>query len=240
MRVRYMVTILGLLAGCGGSTAPNGAGGGNGGTTGGGGGGAGATGGGGGGDTGAVDMAMSPDMAMPPDMAMSDYPPGPYGVQKGNTIDPNLSWQCIKPGETTATTMTPKDFFDGDGSKKINALLFDLSATWCGPCNQEADKEESVWTSTWSGEGVVPVTMMIEDKQKGSTPTVQTALNWVTAHKLKHVYVCADPGHKLYTGKAIPFNVIVDPRHMTIFDTVQGYNATIETDLATVATQNAH
>jgi hypothetical protein len=252
MRAKLMLTIVCVLAGCftndpgnhsnqmtGDLAVGGGAGSNGGGNNGGNGGGIGSSGGGGG------DMAIAADLA-----ASGDYPPGPYGhVQKGDTIEPTVSWQCVQPGSTTPTTMTPKDFFDSDGSRKINVVLFDISATWCETCQQEADMEETNWTSGWSSEGVVPVTLMIEDKVRGSTATVQTAIDWINAHNLKHGYVCADPKEEFLMGVpgtvGLPRNLIVDPRHMTIYDVVSGYNPTsgnaqLVKVVGALAMQNAH
>jgi len=56
-----------------------------------------------------------------------DYPAGPYSVAQGGTLPPTLSWQGIAPGSSTPTTVSVQDFFDCDGSKGIDALIFDTS-----------------------------------------------------------------------------------------------------------------
>ncbi len=56
-----------------------------------------------------------------------EYPPGPYGVAVGQTVPPNLSWQGFTPGSDVATTVTIQDFFDCDGTRGIDAVLFDTS-----------------------------------------------------------------------------------------------------------------
>ena len=247
MRANCMLAVLVLLAGCGGSN-PGSDTGGNGGSAGSGGssgGGAGGSGGAGSQDLASPSSNGSLDMATPPDMVATtacQYPAGPYALAKGKTIDPSISWQCVKAGETTAKTMSTKDFFDCDGSRKINAVLFDTSATWCGPCNDEADMEEANWTARWMKEGVVVVTLMAEGAVQNQPATLQTALDWIKAHKLMHGYVCVDPQYTVTppTGcDAIPCNVIVDPRKMTIADYMAGWDPADRT-LDKLAMSNAH
>jgi len=180
---------------------------------------------------GTPDMVMPPgnqDMtgggnvdAGPPSNCM--YPPGPYKSTQGGILDPTISFLCLKPGETSGpgTMMTVKDFFDCDGTRKINAVLYDVSSTWCGPCNSEADEMEGHWSSSWEKLGIVPVTLM--DQNGSSQPaTIQTAIDWAKKHKLQHVYVCAAPRSKIMTGNGIPFNVAVDPRTQKVVGTGAG------------------
>ncbi|HHH27494.1 MAG TPA: hypothetical protein ENK57_03965 [Polyangiaceae bacterium] len=56
-----------------------------------------------------------------------EYPAGPYGVAQGQIVPPNLTWQGFAPGSSTPETISIQDFFDCDGSRGINAVLFDTS-----------------------------------------------------------------------------------------------------------------
>ena len=56
-----------------------------------------------------------------------EYPAGPYGVAVGQTVPPTITWQGYAPGASSASTISIQDLFDCDGSKGIDALLFDTS-----------------------------------------------------------------------------------------------------------------
>ncbi|MBN4050177.1 hypothetical protein JYT28_00315 [Desulfobulbus sp. AH-315-M07] len=84
------------------------------------------TGAGGGATTGSGDTTVASASGM---MNPCEYPAGPYGVSTGDTVPPNLSWQGYGPGatESQSETFTMEQFHDCDGSRGINALLFDTS-----------------------------------------------------------------------------------------------------------------
>lgn len=55
------------------------------------------------------------------------YPEGPYGVSLGKVIPKNLKWQGYLAGGNDQGTLTTEELFDCDGTKGINAILFDTS-----------------------------------------------------------------------------------------------------------------
>jgi hypothetical protein len=55
------------------------------------------------------------------------YPAGPYGVSDGKVIAATLKWQGYLAGGEVQGTLTSKELLDCDGSKGINAILFDTS-----------------------------------------------------------------------------------------------------------------
>lgn len=55
------------------------------------------------------------------------WPSGPYGVGQGQTLPSNLSWQGYAPGSSSPSTISIQEFFDCDGMKGIDAVLFDTS-----------------------------------------------------------------------------------------------------------------
>lgn len=56
------------------------------------------------------------------------YPDGPYGVSTGKVIPPTLNWKDGYPaGAFDQGTLSSQELFDCDGSKGINAILFDTS-----------------------------------------------------------------------------------------------------------------
>ncbi len=55
------------------------------------------------------------------------YPPGPYGVAQGKIVPPTLKWQGYPEGGMAQGTLSIQDLYDCDGSKGINAIMFDTS-----------------------------------------------------------------------------------------------------------------
>jgi hypothetical protein len=55
------------------------------------------------------------------------YPTGPYGVAVNQTVPPSLTWQGYSPGASSPGTVSIQELFDCDGSKGIDAILFDTS-----------------------------------------------------------------------------------------------------------------
>jgi hypothetical protein len=151
-------------------------------------------------------------------------------MRKGQVLPPNLAWQGYGAGATDTTTLDIHDLFDCDGSKGINAIIFDTSATWCGACQQEASSLESAIKSSLGANGAAFITLMGEDAAQGSKPTMATALNWRNQFHLADVTVVADPARVFYQTKGLggsiglPFNVLVDPRTMTVVKFVEGYS----------------
>ncbi len=55
------------------------------------------------------------------------YPPGPYGVDQGQTVPPSLSWQVYAPGSNAVTTLKMEDLHDCDGTGNIDVIIVDTS-----------------------------------------------------------------------------------------------------------------
>jgi len=158
----------------------------------------------------------------------------------GTTAAPNLTWQGYEEGSSQVSTISILDYFDCDGSKGINALLVDVSATWCGACQQEAmDLPGQV--SGWSGKGIRVLTLMIEDENMNPA-TTQTALDWKNAFGLTQIAVAADPNFTLSPSSGavgLPMQVLIDPRTMQIVEVDQGYSGDYSS-VEQLAQQNAH
>lgn len=172
-------------------------------------------------------------------VAACPYPPAPYGLTTGKVISSSLKWQGFLEAATQASEVPVTDYFDCDGSKGIDAVLFDVSATWCGACQQEA-MELPGKMATWKGEGIRVVTLMIED-EAGSPATVTTAQQWRDTYKLDSIATLADPGASLVAavggGIGLPYQVVIDPRTMTITSTQEGYSGDYS-DVLSVAAKN--
>jgi hypothetical protein len=55
------------------------------------------------------------------------YPAGPYGVAQGQVLPPTLKWTGYPAGGMNEGTISTQELFDCDGTKGINAILFDTS-----------------------------------------------------------------------------------------------------------------
>ncbi len=147
------------------------------------------------------------------------YPDGPYGFSVGKVIPATLKWDGLGAGGSPVT-YTSSDFLDCDGSKGINAVLFDTSAQWCGACQQEASQLESIIRTNWGANGVAVITLMIEDNNGKRTSDVAVAQQWMKAFHLTNVPVVMDPQFEFasYVNGTIglPYNVLVNPRDMKV------------------------
>ena len=150
------------------------------------------------------------------------YPAGPYGTKVGAVVDPTLSWQGYRDDGTTATTITMKDYYDGDGTQGIDAVLVDESAQWCADCATEESSIGPDIGASWQSQGVHVITLLAEDTQENPA-TLSTALSWRNEYSLTTGAVCADPkwttklwGGASSAGNGFPTNVVIDPRTMKI------------------------
>jgi hypothetical protein len=140
----------------------------------------------------------------------------------GAVVDPSLTWQGYKDDSGSAGTVSIADYFDCDGSRGVNALLLDESATWCPDCLNEASKIAPQVTSSWASAGVRVITLMSQDQQQ-KPASLDTALSWRNEYALTSGAVCADPkwttrlwGGASASGNGLPTNVLIDPRTMKI------------------------
>jgi hypothetical protein len=155
------------------------------------------------------------------------YPQGPYGLGQGNTVEPTLTWQGFAEGMSQSSAVSIDAYHDCDGSKGIDAVLFDVSAMWCEACQVEASDLASRM-KTWTGQGIHVVTLVIEDAP-GMPATVATAQAWRTMFKLDQTATLADPAVALVSkavagSLGLPYQILVDPRTMTITSTQEGYS----------------
>ena len=165
------------------------------------------------------------------------YPMGSYNNKVGAVVKPGLTWEGFADDSDTAGTVAMEDYYDCDGSRGINAILILTSATWCGACEQEASelKGTGATYTQWKEMGIRVITLMIEDINQGQAATVTTAEKWKTKFKLANAVV-ADPKFSFapLTGGSIglPYQVVVDPRTMTIVDIQEGYSGEYASTLA--------
>jgi hypothetical protein len=169
------------------------------------------------------------------------YPKGPYGKAMGMVVSPNLTWQGYLPGATAVSTLKSTDLYDCDGTKNINAILFDEAALWCGPCQMEASANAPLVKTggKWLTEGVAWVSLVIQDLNMAPA-TIANANTWRIEFKLQGSYVFADPGFDFgHSGQnGLPTNILVDPRTMKIVNIVEGYGGPDDQSIDQLAAQN--
>jgi hypothetical protein len=160
----------------------------------------------------------------------------------GDVVDPTLSWQGYLDDGTQAQAVTMSQYFDCDGSKGVNALMLDESATWCSDCEMQAQRISPDLGTAWKSQGVHVVTLMAED-QSEDPATLGTALSWRDEYSLTTGAVCADPGWttKLWggapsSGNGFPTNIVIDPRTMKIVALQSG--ADLDDTVTNLATAN--
>ena len=165
-----------------------------------------------------------------PDTSVSlcnGYPDGPYGTRGGMVVRSDLTWQGYPAGTsaTAAQTIAAADLFDCDGTKGINAIVFDVSAEWCAACQAEAADMKTLLPQ-YAALGVKVVTLMVQDAAY-QPATLTTASAWKQQYNLHDVSVCADPSFAFQpsgTGSvSLPLEILVDPRTMKIVSTNGGY-----------------
>jgi hypothetical protein len=151
------------------------------------------------------------------------YPPGidgKYGLNRGD-IFPNLSFKGYKGGEGQPwTDISMIDYYDPTGERGIWAILYVVSAEWCGPCRDEAKKLPGFLTNLYAARGAHFMTGVIEDTSRN--PADQATVDrWL---KLSHLNFdsMADPGAKAFAGTGIPRNYIINPRNMQIVRVITG------------------
>src|SRR5262249_6048646 len=148
------------------------------------------------------------------DLCAAGYPAGPYGTSVGKVVNPGLAWKGYLPNDTAISTLAPQDLWDCDGSKGINAIIFDVSAEWCAACQSQASSTPQL-KAQYAQLGIRAVTLVVQDASSAPA-TAATALDWRTQYGLTGITVLADPAFAFaplnQTSVDLPVTVIVDPR----------------------------
>lgn len=169
------------------------------------------------------------------------YPPGPYGVSKGATIA-DFEFQgfhapAVARDPAALEKISLSDFYNpsgtdkypdgspwGAGSPKPKALLIDLSAVWCAPCQFESKELLPKEYAQYHPLGAEFFLHLADGAQVG-VPASPTELgNWVGKYKFTFP-AGIDPGRKLgssFSADAFPVNMLIDTRSMTIVEVVAG------------------
>jgi hypothetical protein len=178
------------------------------------------------------------------DLCAAGYPAGPYGTGAGKVVNPGLSWKGYLPGASAVSTFTPNDLWDCDGSKGIDAIIFDVAAEWCAACQSQASSTPQL-VSQYATLGIDAITLVVQDASSAPATTA-TALDWRTQYGLTGITVAADPAFSFaplnQTSVDLPVTIIVDPRTMKIVKVKQGYIAAYpvqpDADAVSIAKKN--
>ncbi len=155
----------------------------------------------------------------------------------------SLSWQ----GSTESGaigTISLNDYYDPDGSKGINALFVDQSATWCEVCQGLAQQLAMNEKGAWRTQGIHLLTLITQDVQH-QPATVSTAVQWKQHFGLDGSAVAADPmvSFRSTIGEQYapyPYQVIIDPRTLQVATVNAGWDGSTDfPDVTSLAAMNA-
>ncbi|HMR05427.1 MAG TPA: redoxin domain-containing protein [Polyangiaceae bacterium] len=164
----------------------------------------------------------------------SGWPGGASGPALGQTLPQSLSWQGFTGGSGSPSSTNIADYYDCDGKKGINAILFITATTTCGICKSEAKSLEAKMDQ-WAPLGIKVVTLMVYPA------TVAGAQSWKSAYGLNRVDVLADkmPPSMAYSNSiGTPLHTIVNPRNMQVVHTKMGGGSASYAKLVELAQQN--
>jgi hypothetical protein len=197
------------------------------------------------------DSIPAPEpLVITPDKA--DYPKGPFGVAKGSTIanytfqgfinakasssalqpialadfyNPHAGDESYKPESAAVDDrLYPKGSLYGEGKPRPRALLINVAAVWCGPCNEEAKSTFPVKHAKYKPCGGEFFLQLSESAQMGEAATQKNLASWGKKYK-SDFPIAIDPTYQLaslFDASAYPANMIIDPRTMTVVDVVMG------------------
>lgn len=159
------------------------------------------------------------------------YPPGPYGTNRGSTIQ-NLSFLGWKHPDQAGydpskfETIQLSDFYDPDGHTGVKLLAINASAVWCSVCRREYQEMHSndVYASMRAMGLEILGTLFEDNNYFPAQP--QDLKNWgaLSTHAVTFP-LGLDPGFKLgayFDSDATPLNMLIDVRTMTIVNITMG------------------
>ena len=189
-------------------------------------------------DGGGLDQTAPPfdsGQGQPPNMN-PPYPAGPYGVGVGSVIA-NLKFIGYPAPKmaTNGVVMQLADFYNptGHGSFPAGspygqgplplALVLDIGAVWCGPCNQE-EKYELPWRWAAMEPAGQILSLLLDGPTVGTPATLTNLTNWDKAYAIAYP-TAIDPNYEalqLVPADAYPGNVIVRTSDMRIMAATTG------------------
>ncbi len=181
------------------------------------------------------------------DAGLGAYPSGPYGVSVNRVIENFTFPGYLAVGAGVKVNTLPKlenldlqairNAVDANG-KRFRFLLLDISAGWCGPCNQEAQELGLVGTkktliANWVSRGGIFMTVLAEgyDQSAHNAPVAADLETWANQHQVQSSLVI-DPTQRLLAQginpSAFPTNLVIDLKTMTIVSAWYGLEPTYQ------------
>ncbi len=118
-------------------------------------------------------------------------------------------------------------------------ILLDLSAGWCGPCQQLAETANDLWIEM-RGEGFMIIHLMLDDWTGTGNPDVEFVQEWADEFDLEFPVLAerdGDVSDALFNagiyGGSIPFQLILD-KEMRIVDSITGVSPTADDDIKAI------
>lgn len=168
------------------------------------------------------------------------YPAGPYGISKGSVV---ANYQFIGYGDFTQKSDAMQvvqlaDFYNPTGTEtfpddtpypgkagktKPNALLIDVSASWCVPCQNEAKDVLPGKYAEYNPQGG-EFLMQLAEGPSGDPATAKNLGAWTTKYDVNYVSTI-DPGSQLsalFDGGFFPTNIIINTQTMQIVRVTAG------------------
>lgn len=167
------------------------------------------------------------------------YPPGPYGVSKGQTIQ-NFAFEGFAAPATARgelVAMPIADFYNptgaavfpagspyGAGASLPRALGIVVGAVWCAPCQQEARTVLPGKHASLAAIGGQILFILLDASEPGVPAAPDDLRNWLDTFDVAYP-AALDPERTLgalVRPDTFPANILVDTRSMTIVDVVSG------------------
>jgi len=140
-----------------------------------------------------------------------------------------LSWKGFPEGKMTPadlTSMSIDTWFDSDGNRGINAILFLTSKYYCAGCAKESSELQTK-IENWNldDKGIKVVVLVINNKSN-EFPDLSSTLLWKSQYGLLDAAVVSDPNVTFAVSSTFstPLRTIVNPRTMKVVEVAEGYS----------------